>query len=79
MTTVLGIFSFLHLDIVDVLDIVMVAVIIFLVFRWIRGSSAKNIFVAVILLLVIQAVVNALGMKMMSALDRQQFRPVPAG
>ena len=67
MTTVLGIFSFLHLDIVDVLDIVMVAVIIFVVFRWIRGSSAKNIFVAVILLLVIQAVVNALGMKMMSA------------
>ncbi len=68
MTTVLGIFSFLQLGIVDVLDIVMVAVIIFLVFRWIRGSSAMNIFVALILFLVIQVVVTALGMKMMSAI-----------
>ena len=68
MTTVLGIFSFLKLGIVDVLDIVMVAVIIFLVFRWIRGSSAMNIFIALILFLVIQVVVTALGMKMMSAI-----------
>ena len=68
MTAVLGIFSFLKLGIVDVLDIVMVAVIIFLVFRWIRGSSAMNIFMALILFLVIQVVVTALGMKMMSAI-----------
>lgn len=68
MTVVLGIFSFLKLGIVDVLDIVMVAVIIFLVFRWIRGSSAMNIFMALILFLVIQVVVTALGMKMMSAI-----------
>ena len=68
MLTVLGIFSFLKLGIVDVLDIVMVALIIFLVFRWIRGSSAMNIFIALILLLVIQVVVTALGMKMMSAI-----------
>ena len=68
MTTILGIFSFQKLGIVDVLDIVMVAVIIFLVFRWIRGSSAMNIFMALILFLVIQVVVTALGMKMMSAI-----------
>ena len=68
MLTLLGIFSFLKLSIVDVLDIVMVGVIIFLVFRWIRGSSAMNIFVALILLLIIQVVVTALGMKMMSAI-----------
>ena len=66
--TLLGAFSFLKLGIVDVLDIVMVAAIIFLVFRWIRGSSAMNIFVALILLLLIQVVVSALGMKMMSAI-----------
>ena len=68
MSVTLSIFSFLQMNIVDVLDIVMVAVIIFLVFRWIRGSSAMNIFVALILLLVIQVVVTALGMKMMSAI-----------
>ena len=66
--SLLGAFSFLKLGIVDVLDIVMVAAIIFLVFRWIRGSSAMNIFVALILLLLIQVVVSALGMKMMSAI-----------
>ena len=68
MVTVLGIFSFLKLSIIDVLDIVMVGIIIFMVFRWIRGSSAMNIFIALILLLVIQVVVTALGMKMMSAI-----------
>ena len=68
MVTVLGIFSFLQLSIIDVLDIVMVGIIIFMVFRWIRGSSAMNIFIALILLLIIQVVVTALGMQMMSAI-----------
>ena len=39
--------DFLHFSWIDILDILMVAVIIYLVFRWIRGSTAINIFIAI--------------------------------
>ena len=60
--------GFLHLNWIDLLDILMVAVIIYFVFRWIRGSSAINIFIAVIIVLLIKVVVSALGMRMMNTL-----------
>ena len=65
---ILSIFGFLQLSFVDILDILMVALIIFVVFRWIRDSSALNIFIALILLLVVQVVVSAFNMRMMTAL-----------
>ena len=34
----LNIFGFLNISFTDVLDILMVAIFIYLVFRWIRGS-----------------------------------------
>ncbi len=40
----LNIFGFLNLSFADIIDILMVAALIYLVFRWIRGSSAMNIF-----------------------------------
>lgn len=65
---ILGLFGFLHLTLVDLLDIVMVAAIIYFVFHWIKGTSAMNIFVAIMILLVIRIIADALGMKMMSSL-----------
>ena len=53
---------------VDVLDIVLVAAIIFALFRWIKGSSAMNIFIAIILLVVVRVLAEAMKMKMMSEL-----------
>ncbi|MBR6001231.1 MAG: diadenylate cyclase [Bacteroidales bacterium] len=64
----LSIFSFMQFGLADVLDIIMVALVIFFVFRWIRDSSALNIFLALILLLIIEVIVSALDMKMMTAL-----------
>ena len=60
--------EFLHFSWVDILDILMVALIIYLAFRWIRGSTAINIFIAVILVLVIRIIAEAVGMKMISSL-----------
>ena len=40
----LEIFGFLSLSAIDILDILMVAVILYVLFRWIRGSSAMNIY-----------------------------------
>ncbi len=65
---VLGILGFLHFTLIDLLDILMVALVIFFIFRWIRGSTAINIFVAIIIVLVIQIVATALGLKMVSSL-----------
>ncbi len=60
--------SFLHLGLVDILDILFVAIILYWVFRWFRGTSAMNIFIAIILLLVIRIVAVATGMELLSAL-----------
>ena len=68
LTDTLAIFGFLNLSLADCLDILMVAILIFLVFRWIRGSAAMSIFIAVILLFVLRVVVSALNMKLMNAL-----------
>lgn len=65
---VLSALSFLNFSWIDLLDILMVAAIIFFIFRWIRGSSAFNIFIAIIIVLFVRIIAVALGMKMMSAL-----------
>ena len=69
----LEIFGFLSLSAIDILDILMVAVILFLLFRWIRGSSAMNIFVAIILLLIVRVIVGSLNMKLMTSLMNTLF------
>ena len=64
----LGVFSFLDLSIVDILDIAVIAVLIYLVFRWIKGSSAMYIFIAIIILVAVRALANLFGLKMVSSL-----------
>lgn len=60
--------GFLHVTLVDVLDILMVAAIIYFLFRWIKGSAAMNIVLAIIALLFLRILVDALKMRMMSSL-----------
>ena len=65
---VLGIFGFLQISFADVLDILLLALIIFVAFRWIRGSSAMSIFLAIISLFVIRVIVSAFNMRLMLAM-----------
>ena len=65
--TFLAIFGFLNLSFIDIIDILLVAIIIYLVFRWIRGSSAMGVFTAILFLLIIRVIAGALGMKLMTA------------
>lgn len=67
------IFGFLSLSAMDVLDILMVAAILYVLFRWIRGSSAMNIFMAIILLLIVRVIVGSLNMKLMTSLMNTLF------
>ena len=68
MRLLVNLFGFLPLSMVDILDILMVGLIIYFLIRLIRNSSAMNIFLALIFLLLVQAVVSAFGMKMMSSI-----------
>ena len=64
----LEIFGFLQLSLTDILDILLLAIIIYVVFRWIRGTSAMSIFIAIISLYVIRVLVSAFNMRLMNAL-----------
>lgn len=64
----LSLLGFLDISLTDLLDILMVAAIIFLLFRWLRGSSAMNIFIAVIFLYVVKVIATALDMTLLSGI-----------
>ena len=69
MIKVLGIFGFLSFGWADILDILMVAGLIYFVLRSLRGdSTVLNIVLTLTFVLVLQAVVSALNMRMMTAL-----------
>lgn len=60
--------DFLNFSTTDVLDVLIVALLIYLIFRWIRDSAAMNIFVAIISIYVLRVIAEALKMKLVSAL-----------
>lgn len=62
--------GFLRMSFVDAVDILVVAVLIFAVFRWIRGSAAMNIFLAILVLFIIRLVASALDMKLLTQIMR---------
>ena len=69
MNNVLGIFAFLSFSWADLLDIVMVATILFLLFRSVRkDTTVLNILIVLAALLLLQTIVTTLGMRMMTAL-----------
>lgn len=64
----LAIFGFLQMSFADILDILLLALLIFILFKWIRGSSAMSIFIAIISLYFIRILVSAFNMKFMTTL-----------
>ena len=69
MTKVLGIFGFLQFGWADILDIGMVALLIYFLIRSVRGdSTVLNIVLVLAMLVVAQAVASTLNMRMMTVL-----------
>lgn len=60
--------GFLQFRVIDILDILTVAALIFFVLRWVRHSSAMNIVLAIISILLVRVVVQAAGMRMASSI-----------
>ena len=59
-------FDFLNISFADVLDVLLVAVIIYEVYKLIRGTQAMNIFIAIILLYALRALCSALNMSLLT-------------
>ena len=66
--TPLAFLGFLEMSLADILDIILLGLIIFFMFRWIKGSSAMSIFVAIVSLYLIRVVVGAFNMRLMTAI-----------
>ena len=64
----LAAFDFLKMKVADILDILLLGIIIFLLFKWLRGTSAMSIFVAIVSLYMIRVIVGAFDMRLMSAI-----------
>lgn len=60
--------AFITLRILDVIDIILVAVLLYQVYRLIKGTVAMNIFVAVFAVYLFWLVVKALNMELLSSI-----------
>lgn len=60
--------DFLNMGFVDVLDIVIVALIIFYIVRLLKGSQATSIFLAIVVLYAFRIISAALNMRLTSSL-----------
>jgi uncharacterized protein (TIGR00159 family) len=65
---ILGAFDFIQMSFADILDIILLGLIIFVAFRWLRGSSAISIFVAIVSLYLIRVLVSAFNMRLIEAI-----------
>jgi uncharacterized protein (TIGR00159 family) len=57
-----------HITILDILDIFLVAIILFQIYRIIRGTAAFSIFIAIFFIYLFWLLVKALNMELISAL-----------
>lgn len=60
--------GFLDFRIIDALDILLVAYLVYQIYKLIRGSVAQNIFIGIMAIYAIYKVVSSLGMEMLSGL-----------
>ena len=61
-------FDFLNLSFADILDILLVAVLIYQVYKLIKGTQAMSIFIAIVFLYAARAVFDALKMPLLTNL-----------
>lgn len=60
--------GFLKFTVIDLIDIAVVAALIYIILRWVRKSSSMNIIIAIIVLLLARVVSDTVGMRMVSTI-----------
>ena len=61
----------LNFSLADIIDILLVGVLIYQIYRLIKGTAALNIFIGIIIIYLAWFVVNALNMRLLSAITGQ--------
>ncbi len=61
-------FDFLHFSFLDILDIILVASLLYYIYKQLRGSVAINIFIGIAIIFAIWKITVALNMEMLSGL-----------
>lgn len=64
----LNVFDFIQLSFADILDIILLAVIIAVALKWLRGSSTMSIFAAILSLYMIRVVLETFKMNLTNAI-----------
>lgn len=64
-------FNIVDIHIIDIVDILLVGLLVFYVYKLIRGTAAISIFLGIIILYIIWAVVKALNMSLLSEIMGQ--------
>ena len=59
-------FDFLEFTLLDLLDIILVALLLYYAYRLVRGTAAINIFVGIVILYLIWKITDALKMELLS-------------
>ena len=60
--------DFIHINIIDIIDILVVALLMYYIYRIARGTPAPSILTGIMLIYVLWIVVKALNMEMLSAI-----------
>lgn len=64
-------FDFVNFQLIDIIDIILVGLLVFQIYKLIRGTAAINIFLGIIIIYVAWIIVKALGMNLLSAIIGQ--------
>ena len=64
----LDFFNFIDFKVTDILDIVLVAVLLYYIYKLVRGSVAINIFIGIVIVWAFWKLTELLGMEMISSL-----------
>lgn len=61
-------FDFININLLDAVDVVLVAILLYYVYKLVKGTVAINIFIGIALLFIMYKVTFALGLKMFSGI-----------
>lgn len=64
----LEVFGFLHISLTDIIDLMMVATVCFIVFKWIKGSSAGYIILAIVFIFLMKFITESLSMRLTASI-----------
>lgn len=64
-------FNIVNIQLIDIIDIILVGLLVFQIYKLIRGTAAINIFLGIIILYIAWIVFTALNMKLLSSIMGQ--------